>query len=72
MERNDYPLVLQAKHVTQILGVAKSTTYELFSSPDFPLLQPLTGRKLVYRDEFFKWLDSKQKVVPEAESMVAQ
>ncbi|WP_019913194.1 hypothetical protein [Paenibacillus sp. HW567] len=60
MERKDFPIVLQAKHVTEILGVAKSTTYELFASPGFPLLQ-LNGRKLVYRDSFFEWLDAKQK-----------
>ncbi|KRE70765.1 excisionase [Paenibacillus sp. Soil750] len=60
MEINDYPVVLQAKHVTQILGVAKSTTYELFRETGFPLLE-INGRKLVYRDSFFAWLDSKQR-----------
>lgn len=60
MERSEYPIILQAKHVTEILGISKSTTYEFFNSPDFPLLQ-LNGRKLVYKDAFFKWLDSKQR-----------
>lgn len=60
MNKNDYPIVLQANHVTQILGVTKSTTYALFKQKGFPSLE-INGRKLVYRDSFFAWLDSKQQ-----------
>lgn len=59
MERTDYPIVLQVKHLQQILGFSKSTTYEVIKETGFPLLH-VNGRKIVYRDSFFQWLDSKQ------------
>jgi predicted DNA-binding transcriptional regulator AlpA len=59
MNRNDYPLILQIKDVQRILGFSKSSAYELANSPDFPLLK-INTRKVVYRDEFFLWLDSKR------------
>ncbi|WP_160045726.1 AlpA family phage regulatory protein [Paenibacillus sp. USDA918EY] len=61
MERSDLPIILQAKHIIQVTGLSKSSVYELMKSPDFPLLE-LNERKLVYRDRFFEWLDSKQRV----------
>jgi predicted DNA-binding transcriptional regulator AlpA len=60
MERSELPIILQAKHITQMMGWAKSTTYELSNDPKFPALQ-INGRKLVYREAFFEYLDSKQR-----------
>lgn len=62
MDRSDLPIVLGARHVTRIMGLSKSATYEIFKQPDFPLLE-VNGRKLVYRDSFFKWLDGKESQV---------
>lgn len=59
MERSDYPIVLQVKHIQSILGFSKSTTYEVIRETGFPLLL-INGRKIAYRDAFFEWLDSKQ------------
>ncbi|MEW4286698.1 AlpA family phage regulatory protein [Priestia koreensis] len=59
MERKDYPLILQIKDIQQILGFSKSTTYEIIKEVGFPLIQ-INKRKIVYRDEFFLWLDSKR------------
>jgi len=56
----ELPIVLQAKHVSQLLGLAKSTTYEIMKQADFPLLE-VSGRKIVYKDDFFEWLDSKKR-----------
>ncbi|MCA1056962.1 helix-turn-helix domain-containing protein [Rossellomorea aquimaris] len=50
------------KDVTKILGFSKSTVYSLSQDPDFPVLQ-VNNRKVVYRDDFFAWLDSKRKVI---------
>lgn len=60
MQKSDYPLILQAKHIREILGISKSGVYELMRLKDFPLLE-VNGRKLVYRDSFFNWLGSKEK-----------
>lgn len=59
MDRKDYPLILQIKDIQRILGFSKSTAYEITKEAGFPLLQ-VNKRKIVYRDEFFSWLDSKR------------
>jgi predicted DNA-binding transcriptional regulator AlpA len=61
MNQNDYPLILQIKDVQKILGFSKSTVYEIAKAPDFPLIK-INTRKVVYRDEFFLWLDSKRSL----------
>lgn len=58
VNRNDYPIILQIKDIQRILGFSKSTAYEITKEIGFPLLQ-INKRKIVYRDEFFSWLDSK-------------
>ncbi|MGZ9583834.1 helix-turn-helix transcriptional regulator [Paenibacillus marinisediminis] len=60
MNKTDYPIILQKKHVQEILGFSKSTVYEIFKDPSFPLLE-INSRKVVYRDEFFAWLNTKQR-----------
>lgn len=56
------PIVLQVRHVQSILGLSKSATYEIFKEPEFPSLE-VNGRKIVYRESFFTWLNSKQAKV---------
>ncbi|MEJ9221546.1 AlpA family phage regulatory protein [Paenibacillus glucanolyticus] len=51
MNKSDYPLILQIKDVKEILGVSRSTAYEIAREPDFPLLV-VNCRKIVYRDDF--------------------
>jgi predicted DNA-binding transcriptional regulator AlpA len=60
MNRNDYPMILQMKHVMEILGFSKSTIYSLAKEADFPVIE-INNRKVVYRDDFFSWLDNKRK-----------
>lgn len=59
MNKSDFPLILQIKDVQKILGVSRSMAYEIARAPDFPLIL-INCRKVVYRDDFFKWLDSKR------------
>ncbi len=55
INEDDYPLILTAKEISQILKVSKPTAYEIMSRKGFPLLR--IGRcKRVIRDEFFGWL----------------
>lgn len=62
MKRDDYPIVLQVRHICEILGFSKSTTYEMIKESGFPLLE-INGRKIVYRDSFFAWLDDREKKI---------
>ncbi|MCI3922659.1 helix-turn-helix domain-containing protein [Paenibacillus sp. TRM 82003] len=59
MNKSDYPLILQIKDIKEILGVSRSTAYEIARDPNFPLIV-INCRKVVYRDDFFNWLDSKR------------
>ncbi|WP_018764087.1 helix-turn-helix domain-containing protein [Bacillus sp. 105MF] len=57
---NDYPLVLTAVHVSEILGISKRVAYEIMEYKDFPLVR--VGRqKRVGRDAFFNWLESRSQ-----------
>jgi excisionase family DNA binding protein len=55
----EYPIILTAKHIMEILGVGKDYAYELMKRKDFPTIK--VGKyKRVHRDDFFAWLE-KQK-----------
>ena len=58
---DDYPIVLTAEHLAEILNVSKVTAYELMNHPSFPLVR--IGRcKRVLKHEFFRWLSQQQKI----------
>ncbi|MFZ3591906.1 helix-turn-helix domain-containing protein [Bacillus sp. DJP31] len=51
----NYPVVLTAKEISQILKISKPTVYELMDQVGFPLLK--IGRsKRVLREDFIQWL----------------
>lgn len=54
-DKFDYPIVLTAKEISEILKISKPSAYELMKRNDFPVVQ--LGRcKRVMRDDFFEWL----------------
>ncbi|MGG0412578.1 helix-turn-helix domain-containing protein [Peribacillus simplex] len=55
----DYPMILTAVHLSEILMVSKPTAYELMEQKSFPLIK-LGFSKRVLRDEFFNWLTQQQ------------
>lgn len=56
--KENYPVVLKAGHIAEVLGVTEPTAYKLMKDPSFPTIS--FGRcKRVLRDEFFKWLESQ-------------
>lgn len=55
--KEQYPVVLKANHIAEILDVSEPTAYKLMREKDFPLIS--FGRNMrVLRDEFFKYLES--------------
>ncbi|SMO54433.1 helix-turn-helix domain-containing protein [Melghirimyces algeriensis] len=61
MTREDYPLILKAEHVAEILGISKRKAYEVMDYTDFPLVR--VGRsKRVGRDAFFKWIERQSEM----------
>lgn len=54
----EYPLVLTANHVAEIIGVSKRVSYEIMEKSGFPLIR--IGRcKRVTREALFKWLNEQ-------------
>lgn len=57
--KEDYPMMLTAVHISEILGVSKPTAYELMEQTTFPLIR--IGRiKRVQKESFFNWIDQNQ------------
>lgn len=55
MNTTDYPIVLTAEHVAEIMGVSKRIAYEVMEQPGFPLIR--VGRlKKVNREAFEAWM----------------
>ena len=60
MQKNieDYPFMLTAEHLAEILTVSKPTAYEIMNLVSFPLIK--IGRsKRVLKSEFFSWQQNK-------------
>lgn len=57
---DELPLVLDAKNVTDILGISLTAAYRLFDRDDFPTIRTGIRRKLVSREAFFDWLKRQQ------------
>jgi predicted DNA-binding transcriptional regulator AlpA len=58
-EKLDYPMILKAEHIAEILGCSKRRAYELMDLNSFPLIR-LGRLKRADRELFFKWLQSQQ------------
>ncbi len=52
----ELPLFLNADTVAQVLGIAKSSAYELMHEKDFPAIR-VGNRMLVEKSKFKEWAD---------------
>lgn len=53
--RNELPLVLEVSDIQKIMGVSRTTAYELVHRPDFPACR--WGRLIrISREAFFEWI----------------
>lgn len=55
---DDYPLILTATDLSEIMKVSKRTAYEVMNNSDFPLIR-IGKCKRVDREEFFSWLEKQ-------------
>ncbi|NWQ40354.1 helix-turn-helix domain-containing protein [Bacillus sp. EB106-08-02-XG196] len=58
-KREDYPLVLTAKEISEILQVSKPIAYQLMNRNDFPTIGSIGRCKRVLREEFFEWISNQ-------------
>ena len=56
---DDYPMLLTAPHIAEILMVSNPTAYQLMEQTTFPLIR-LGRNKRVGKYESFKWLSLQQ------------
>lgn len=54
----ELPLFLNADTVAQVLGIAKSSAYELMHEKDFPAIR-VGNRMLVEKTKFKAWADKE-------------
>lgn len=54
-EEKDYPLLLTADHISEVLQISKRKSYEIMEEKGFPLLK-LGRLKRAPREDFFKWI----------------
>ena len=52
----EYPPVLQAKHVREILGISEAKAYEVLNSKKCPTIKVGGKRMVVMKDSFVKFL----------------
>lgn len=58
MNIKDYPLVLKAEQVAEIMGVSRASAYNYMKQTDFPSFK-MKGRRgsvRVMRDSLFAWM----------------
>lgn len=55
----DYPTMLKAKHVSEILNVSLRMAYEVMEQKDFPLIR-IGKSKRVLKDDLFKWIQQQK------------
>ena len=56
----DLPLMLNANHVKNALGISISSAYELMHEKGFPSLQ-IGNRLIVPKEKFMQWIDERSK-----------
>ena len=55
---DELPLFLNTDTVANVLGIAKSTAYELMHEKNFPSIK-IGNRLIVPKDKFREWIDRK-------------
>lgn len=54
---DELPMFLNAEIISDLLGIAISSAYELLHEKDFPAIK-VGARLVVPRDRFIKWVDN--------------
>ena len=57
-QAEDFPIILNAKNISEIMGFSLRKAYEVMDYPDFPLIK-IGKCKRVDRDGFFSWLEQQ-------------
>jgi predicted DNA-binding transcriptional regulator AlpA len=55
--KEELPLILNADHIAQVLGVSRTVAYGLMKTEGFPSIKLNAKRIVAPRDRFLRWVD---------------
>ena len=57
--KDELPMFLTVMDMAALLGISRSSAYELAAEESFPKLKLVPGRVIIPRDTLFEWLDEQ-------------
>ena len=57
--KDELPMFLTVMDMAALLGISRSSAYELAAEEGFPKLKLVPGRVIIPRDKLFEWLDEQ-------------
>ena len=57
--KDERPMFLTVMDMAALLGISRSSAYELAAEEGFPKLKLVPGRIIIPRDTLFEWLDEQ-------------
>ena len=57
--KDELPMYLSVMDIAKLLGISRSSAYELTSKEGFPKLRVVSGRIIVPREKLLIWLDEQ-------------
>lgn len=60
-DQSELPLVMCAEDVAKVMGISKANAYAVMHCKGFPTIT-LGKRMMVQREQFFRWLDTQQRI----------
>ena len=57
--KDELPLFLTVMDMAALLGISRSSAYELAAEEGFPKLKLVPGRVIIPRDRLLEWMDSQ-------------
>lgn len=56
---DELPMFLTVMDMASLLGISRSSAYELAAEDDFPKLKVIAGRIIIPKDKLLEWLNSQ-------------
>jgi predicted DNA-binding transcriptional regulator AlpA len=57
--KDELPMFMSVMDLIDLLGISRSSAYELAAEEGFPKLKLVPGRVIIPRDTLFEWLDEQ-------------
>ena len=57
--KDELPMFMSVMDLIDLLGISRSSAYELAAEEGFPKLKLVPGRVIIPKDTLFEWLDGQ-------------